>query len=153
MKYGTLASFLIFVFAVLITIGSCSASRKTTINQASIRSIRTGTWINHDYDEKEEPPAKAVVHSDGSYDLFAEVIDTQKTWWGQYTITEAWMDSSGTYWYEATFEESWTEAVHYELGKIDTNNTVWEFIYYRAGFPEGWEPENIRYTYRIYYRQ
>jgi len=151
MKTRTYVSILILVFAVLITVGSCATSRKTMVESESILSILTGTWVNHEYDDVDFS-AKTVAF-DGSYDLFAEVDDTRRTYWGQYTISEAWIDSTGTYWYKATFDESWTEVVYYELGKIDSTKSVWEWIYYSAGFPDEWEPENSRYIYRIFYRQ
>ena len=146
-------SIFIFVLAGLFIVGGCVASRKTMIESESISNIRSGTWINHEYDDKEEPPGKAVVRSDGSYDLFAEANDTRKTWWGQYIINEAWIDSTGTYWYKAICKESWTTVKYYELGRVDSTKSVWEYIFYSAGFPEEWEPDNKRYTYRIYYRQ
>jgi beta-lactamase regulating signal transducer with metallopeptidase domain len=142
------------IVAVIVIIGSCAASKKTTVESESIRSILTGTWINYEYDDMLDLPAKTILNSDGSFDFFEDVDDTRRSWWGQYTIIDSWMDSTGTYWYEAKIDNNWTESVvYYELGKIDSTKSVWEFIDYSVSFPDKWEPDNMRYLYRIYYRQ
>jgi len=154
MKTTKLVLVCTLVVAAIVIIGSCTASRKTTVESESISSILTGTWINHEYDDVLELPAKIVLNSDGSYDLFENVDDTRRSWWGKRTILESWADSTGTYWYKATRDDNWTEAVvYYELGKIDPTKAVWEFIDYSVGYPDEWEPDNMRYLYRIYYRQ
>ena len=154
MKTRTLISVLVLIFAVLIVLCSCVASRKTMIESESIRINLTGTWINHEYDDTLELPAKIIFKSDGSCELFEIVDDTRRSWWGQITILESWTDSTGTYWYKATRDYNWTDIVtYYELGKIDTKKTIWEFIDYSKGVPDEWEPDNKLYIYRIYYRQ
>ena len=98
MKTRTYVSILILVLAVLIVVGSCAASRKTTVESDTIHSTLTGTCINHKYDDTLNLPAKTVFNSDGSYDLFENVDDTRKSWWGQYTIFESWIDSTKSVW-------------------------------------------------------
>jgi hypothetical protein len=154
MKTRTVVTSLVISVVVVAILGSCAASRKTMIESESISINLTGTWLNNEYDDMLQLPARINIHSDGSYDLFEDVDDAQRSWWGQHTILESWTDSTGTYWYKAIADDNWTNVVtYYELGKIDATKTVWEFLQYSVRVPNKWEPDNNRYIYRVYYRK
>ena len=154
MKTRMLVSILILIMSVMVTSGSYAKSRKTKIETESIRSILTGTWINHDYDEI-GIPGKIVYKPNGSYDLFTNIDDSQRAYHGQYTYIEAWIDSKDTYWYRATYEDSSSNITHHEFGMINSVKSTWEFLFSGTELPADWEwnPNDFRVSYRIYYRQ
>ena len=156
MKSRALILILTLVLFVLIVIGSC-ATRKIAISDEDLVKAYTGTWINEEYDGEEDQGAKIVMFADGTWERY-EHLDTDKypvsiINKGRNTILDQWKDSEGNIW----FESSW-ECIHraagYQLTKIsDSGNTLEMLFTSYEHRVEEWDPDDIHYTYRIYYRQ
>ena len=64
------------------------------------------------------------------------------------------IDSEGNTWYICKWECLSHGTETFQTGKIsDSGNTMEYILNYKALTIEEWDPEDIRYTYRIYYRQ
>ena len=68
------------------------------------------------------------------------------------TIME--IDSKGNVWYVSKRKCLAHGTETYQTGKISDSENTFEFIlHYKPLAIEEWDPEDIRYSYRIYYRQ
>jgi hypothetical protein len=70
-------------------------------------------------------------------------------------IIDRWIDSEGTIWYKAHWENIGLYKNNaYEMGKMNNSGNTLELLLSFGDNPiEEWEPDNIRYTYLIYYGQ
>ena len=153
MKTRTLI--LVFIImAFLIIAGSCAAGKKASTTEIDIYKELSGTWINKDYDDPPGswPIAKYVIERDGTFDAYADSSSTSRTYFGEIiAIEEKWIDSEGNIWYKLTTENLVEKIQLYELGKIHSSGTVWEYISSSIDYPNEINPNHVKY--RIYYRQ
>jgi len=147
----------IFILSLIMVVSLTiltSGGTKKEISVDEVLEVFCHTWINHDYDDKEIPSAKAVGHPDGTISEYGRVdlpLDTPH-YKQRYTIHEAWTDSDGNIWFKSTHKdgvETW-----YQINKISESGNVWE--YHRAygdlsNLPDEINPDAPKY--RIYYRQ
>ena len=150
MKTKTLVSILILVLAVLIIAGSGETKRKT-ISEEDFFESWGGTWINTDYKGGGFYP-KIELYADGTIELY--VTATKLGHNHKIIIIDRWIDKEGIIWYKAQEECEIFGSRNYVLGKISDSGNTLEYILSGADSPiEEWEPDELTYNYRIYYRQ
>ena len=153
MKTRTLVSTLILVLAVMIIAGSCATKRKA-ISEKDFFQTWSGTWINTNLKGATGFEQKIVTYPDGTWKNYTLATDTSRQCEGKNTFSIMEIDSEGNIWYIS----KWKCLVHgtdsFHTGKISDSGNTLEFIeHYRALAIEEWDPEDTRYTYKIYYRQ
>jgi hypothetical protein len=143
---------LILVSALLIIVGSC-ATRKIAISDEDLTKAYTGTWINKEYDASSFIVAKIIYFPDGTWKRYKGVEDKYPFDKGENTITEKWIDSNGDIWFECTWESNIFGGGH-QLTKIsNSGNTLEELSILYGRRVEKWDPNDLNYNYKIYYRQ
>ena len=155
MKTRTFISILILVLAVLIIAGSCATGKKAYVVQEDEELF--GTWINPDYDEKMQA-AKFVYKPDGKVLHYPTRSDTKERWEANFTITDKWTDPDGDIWYkwvetEGTGGGFSGSGERYFIAKISRSGKAIECSFSGYDYPPEVNPDNLRYNYRIYYRQ
>jgi len=141
---------LFLVLGVLIVAGSC-ATRKIAISDEDLSNAYTGTWINS---ETTYEAAKIVYFPDGSFNRYVSIHTDYASCKVNNTIINKWKDSNGNIF----FESKWECVTHghngYNLVKIsDSGDTLEMLLTLHDLRVEEWEPDNLDYTYYIYYRQ
>ena len=150
MKTRTLVSILILVLAVLIIAASC-ATRKIAISDEELSDAYTGTWIN---EEAGWGIPKIVYFPDGTFKEYIGIDTERFVCAGKDTIIDQWKDPKGNLFYEAKWECFTHGNAGYELVKIsDSGNTLERLFTSHDLRVEEWDPDNIHYNYRIWYRQ
>ena len=154
MKTRTYVSILILIFVVLIIVGGCATAKKAYVAKEDEELY--GTWVNPEYDE-ESHVAKKVIKHDGTWDEYAMSNSNRPLGTGEYTIIDKWTDSEGNIWYKiiSTFfdEKSIQRSnTYYYLSKIDKTGNVYELLFSSTDYPTEFDPDNLRYNYRIHYR-
>jgi beta-lactamase regulating signal transducer with metallopeptidase domain len=155
MRAGRWIAGVIFVLALTLMVGSC-ATTKQAISEADFFEAFSGTWVNTDYvgDISSMAPKKIVRYSDGAWEYYDDLGKTHHSAYGKITITEMWTDLKGDVWYKAQWECINYSANGYEYGKITDSGHTLEYIITGENTPiDKWEPDNIEYTYRIYFLQ
>jgi hypothetical protein len=138
---------------LIVILAGCVTGKKTIMEKTDILTTRSGTWINTDYENK-GLAGKYIIKPDGSYEVYSKITSSVAKVTGELIEIEAWIDSKGNIWYKSTGKESWAPtSTFYELGKIDSSKSVWEHVSSRGDYPTELDPNDYRYTYRIYYRQ
>jgi len=155
MRTRTLVSILILVLAVLIVVGSCATGKKAYVAKEDEELY--GTWVNPEYDGGIYY-AKYVIKPDGTWDEYAMSNSNSPVGVGEYTITDKWTDSEGNKWYKniSTFfddESIKNPDTYYYLCKIDKTGNVHEMLWSSIDYPTEFDPDGLRYNYRIHYRQ
>jgi hypothetical protein len=114
-----------------------------------------GTWTS-----KTASYHKAVIHPDGTWEMFIYETDREPVYKGQYQLVAKWKDSQGNIWYkqllQCTFGTGKGEKTQ-ELDRIDSTGNVWEYDFNAyfdkvdpSNFPTTIDPKN--YNYGIYQR-
>ena len=155
MKIKVLLSILILVLAVSVIVGSGAKDKKTYIAKEDEELF--GAWINPDYDEAYEG-GKIIYQPDGIKQGFSTAAITKEWWNNKFTITDKWIDDEGTIWYKWLRTDIRGRVLkshsdYYYFGKISESGKVFEFSYSGSDYPPEINPDNLRYNYRIYYRQ
>ena len=159
MKTRTTVLISFLVFGVLIVAGSC-ATRKIAISDEELSNAYTSTWINEEYEDNPNIWAKIVLFSDGTWESY-EHLDIDKyplarNAHGKNIILDKWRDSEGNIFFECIWERTdESPRTGYMLVKLSgSGNTMEELYTYNESVRvESWDPENLRFNYRIYYRQ
>ena len=154
MRARTLVSILILILAALIVAGSCATGKKAYV--ATDDEELYGTWVNQDYEESYA--AKIVVKPDGTWDEYTLSNSNSPFAVTEYAITDKWTDSEGNIWYK--FLEIHQDVkvlqnpdTYYILSKIDKSGNIWEMLWASIDYPTEFDPDDVRYNYRIRYRQ
>ena len=153
MKARTLVSILILVLIVLIVIGSCATKRKA-VSDEDFFEVWSGTWINTEIKGAMGVEQKIISYSDGTLKTYMLTTDTSVQCEGISIISDKKVDSEGNIWYTCSWKCLSHGPEKFEMGKISDSGNTRELIYsHKALTIEEWDPDNIRYTYLIYYRQ
>ena len=153
MKTRTFVSIVILVLAVLVIIGSCATKRKAIAEEDFFKTW-SGTWINTELKGATGFEQKIITYPDGTWKNYTLAIDTSTQCEGVNTFTAMETDSEGNIWYISKWKCLSHGTETFQTGKISDSGKTFEFILnYKALDIEEWDPEDIRYTYRIYYRQ
>ena len=147
MKTSTLISFIIFTIAALIIAGSFAMGQDVYVVKEDEELF--GTWINLDRDGD----AKLVIEYNGTWKEYKRGYYNKPNTYAEYTITEKWTDSDGNTYYKAIAIDIEFDITYYILSKINKSFTVYEDVWSTEHMPSEFDPNNIRYHYRIYYRQ
>jgi beta-lactamase regulating signal transducer with metallopeptidase domain len=155
MKISRMAISIVTVLAVIVIVGSC-ATNKQAISEGEFFKVYSGTWVNTDYvgNTQNVTAQKIVRFCDGTFEYYMDLGRAHPSAYGQQTITAMWTNSKGDVWYKAYLVCYNCGIEWYEYGKITDSGNTLEFIVSGENSPiEKWEPDNIEYTYSIYYRQ
>ena len=155
MKTRMFISIPTIILVVIIIAGSCATGKKAYIAQEDEELY--GTWVNPDYDNTDYP-AKLVVKPDGTMDEYSLSHSDRPFAVLEYVITDKWTDSEGTIWYKMLEIQQDLKVIknpdtYYMLSKIDKTSNVWEFLWTSNDYPAEFDPDDLRYNYRIRYRQ
>lgn len=149
MKIRTLVSILIFVFALMVIVGSC-ATKKIAITDEDLSSFYSTMWINEEmgfYKPK-------VVWDPGRYEQYTAIENETPYCYGDIEELEKWMDSNGDKFIKNRWECEYHKNMGYELLRIsDSGNTLERLWTTGKKIIEEWDPDNLHYTYKIRYRQ
>jgi hypothetical protein len=153
MKARTLVSLLILVLTILIVIGSCATKRKA-ISEEDFVTTWSGTWVNTDLKGTEDFEQKIKNYPDGTGEYFSFATDTSIYCKHIDTFSDMEIDSEGNIWFISKTKCIYQGFTWYHTGKISNSGNTLEIIkHYKPLAIEEWDPEDTRYTYRIYYRQ
>ena len=153
MKIRTFVLIFIPVMAVLVMIGSCATKRKA-ISEEDFFQTWSGTWINTELKGATGFEQKIITYPDGTWKNYTLATDTSRQCEGINTFSVMETDSEGNIWYISKRKCLAHGSETFQTGKIsDSGNTLEYILHYQALAIEEWDPEDIRYTYRIYYRQ
>ena len=151
MKNRTFISVVILIMAVLIVVGSCATGKITSVAKEDEELY--GTWINTDYDETNKY-AKIEMKSDGTWYEYKMSDDDIPIFKCEYTITDKWTDSNRNTYYKIIVTHIDTDYVpFYIISKINKTGNVYEDLVSNLNMPTEFDPDNLMYHYRIYYRQ
>jgi beta-lactamase regulating signal transducer with metallopeptidase domain len=133
---------------------TCATSRAAAKPDDSLYEI----WVNKEYEGRVDLSAKFVSYPTGKTLLYDHVSDSEPSYEGTYTITEAWTDSDGNHWckvrwtnkdYPATPQAQ--EYKGFSLCRTNASGTVYEEVWSMAQYPTELSP--IGGTYGIWHRQ
>ena len=125
-----------------------------------------GTWVNEDYLMEPligGPRSKLIIKHDGTIENYGtpksyksvEVKREREPW--AYNVTDSWVDSEKNSWYKIVLKRTGTETfmggAQYCLFKLGNSKSTLEYTRYSIDYPTEIDPNSLRYTYRIYYRQ
>jgi len=148
MKTRTYVSILTLLLAVLIIVGGCATGKKVS---SSEEAVLLGTWINAGYDETNKY-AKIVIG--GYWYEYKMSDDDTPISQCEYSITDKWTDSKRNTYYKIIVMHIDTDYVpFYIVAKIDKKGDVYEDVVSNLNMPADFEPDNMLYHHRIYYRQ
>ena len=94
---------IIFLVAVFLLTLGCATGKRVSMDTDEILTTLAGTWTNSEYN-KTLMPAKYVMKTDGSLDLFLTETSDVIAYRAQYIFDDVWRDSKGNIWYKAKFE-------------------------------------------------
>jgi hypothetical protein len=139
-------SILIFILAVLIIAGSCATGSNSY--KKEFKKDMVGTWVNPEYDKQLHFYVKIIIQPD----LTGEGYVRNTSVWASdltHTIIDRWIDNEGNIYYKVVRKGStWKQ---YELWRLNSSKTIWEFIWNTRDYPTELNPESGYYL--IYYRQ
>ena len=150
MKIKTFVSISILVLAVMVIAGSCATMKSP---DKMVYERFCGTWVNTEYEGKDEPSVKLIYNPDGTMTYYSHLHDTSTYGRVSYTVEKRWTDSEGNSWYH--IKETWpieTTGTGYLLVKLDKYNTILEYNYSGTDCPAEVGPKVKLSDYRIYYR-
>jgi hypothetical protein len=137
------------MLAVMVIAESC-ATRKKAISDEELSNPVSGTWINTEvgfYKPK-------VVWYDGRYEQYTAIENETPYCYGDIEVLEKWMDSNGDIFLENRWECEYHRNMGYELLRISDSGNTLERLYTKGEKRiVEWDPGNLHYTYKIYYRQ
>ena len=152
MKTKTVMFFYILCLAVVIIFGSCATKQIAISHEEAVEAF-SGTWTNPDYDETWRY-SKVIINSDGTWIEYKMCNDDRPILIGEYNITEKWIDTDGYIFYKIIVTRTDREYVpYYLIARIDKTGNVYEDLWTTAHMPTEFDPDNVLYNYRIYYRQ
>jgi len=154
MKARTLVAISIFILAVLIVVNSCATKRKA-ISEEDFFKTWSGTWINTELKGVTGFEQKIITYPDGTWKYYTFATDTSTQCEGINTFSVMETDSEGNIWYICKWKCLSHGSERFQMGKISDSGNTMEFIkhHYKELTIKEWDPDDIRYTYRIYYRQ
>ncbi len=150
MKARMYVSISILVFVTLLVFGGCATAKK--VSKKDYRFF-SGTWINEEYNSHPFL-ARLVIRSNGTFDGYFRIADTEKAGIGHFIIVDKWTDSEGNIWYKT---HVWPGVIvegkpsGYELDKFSNSGNVWEYISITGDFPAEIDENHVKY--HLYYRQ
>jgi hypothetical protein len=163
MKTRKITASVIFIITVLVVIGIFINGSKS-YKKASVEDLY-GTWVNEDYVLEPgsigAPRSKLIINHDGTIESYEthkrdKTTEVKREPW-TYTVTDSWVDSNKNSWYKLFFKrmgfETSYEGTQYCLLKLSNSNRTLEIARYSVDYPAEIDPNSIRYSYRIYYRQ
>ena len=158
MKTRKAIASVIFIITVLVIIGIFVTGSKP-YKKASVEDLY-GTWVNEDYVMEPgtlAPRSKLIFNDDGTIENYETTKSnkineiTMEPW--TYTVTDNWVDSKKNSWYQIIIVDELVYGTQYCLFKLSNSNRTLEYTRYSIDYPSEIDPNSIRYTYRIYYRQ
>jgi hypothetical protein len=149
MKIKTLITILILVLVVLILAGS--GTKKKPISDEELSKALIGMWINS---ENVGRYPKIAINADKTWGRYTTINSDKPYGYGEYIIMDKWIDSKGNIF----IGWEWKCLAHknsgYELVKISDSGNTMEILDVKGDHKiEDWDTDNVRYTYKIYYRQ
>ena len=149
------------ILAAIVGIGSCSSSRKTITGKDFI-AVWRGTWVNDELAGNFLNPQMLINYPDETMEFIKNPFvmefgkkDVRIMCFSNLTITDKWLDREGKIWYTAATErktERGTVLSYY--GFIHESGDVLEILEsISTKIIEEWDPENVWYYHRVYYRQ
>ena len=160
MKARISLSILIFVLALLISVGSCVSGKKMIDASDALKPFY-GDWVNTDNTGYPETKSQRyVINPDNKMDIYAFTTDAKPIAIHEITdVLECWIDRKGnTYVRVKVWCHTWN-GVRYYLLKVDESEDTLEMNYVSG---ENLPPETIvvnpdlstpNYYYNIYHRQ
>jgi hypothetical protein len=153
MKVRTLITTLTLVFAVLIVVSSYATEREAISNDDFFK-VWSGTWVNTELKGGTGAEQKILFYPDGTWKQYTLFTDTSSQCEGINIFSVKEIDSNGDIWYTCRWKCMKHGTEKFEMGKISNSGNTLELIYTSKLLSiEEWDPDNIRYTYRIYSRQ
>ena len=110
------------------------------------------TWVNPDYNDKSNFPAKITNNRDGTIKWYHnETSDTPSSFSSDTTfkIEKSWIDKDGYIWLHMIYD--WIIHIKYTVAKISDKGTVLEFDYSYDSYPT--EPNPLSGAYFIWYKE
>ena len=92
MKTRTLILTTTLVLVFIVVLAGCATGGRAYKN--SFKKEVVGTWINPDYENRDNYWAKVIVKPDGIVEMYNDAKDTDFLF-GTITITDRWTDSEG----------------------------------------------------------
>ena len=149
------------ILAAIVVIGSCASSRKTITGKDFIAAWR-GTWVNEELAGNFINPQVLINHPDETMEFIKNPFvmklgkkDSRIMCFNNLTITDKWLDREGRIWYTAATErktERGTVLSYY--GFIHESGDALEILEAMSTrIIEEWDPDNVWYFHRVYYRQ
>ncbi len=136
----------VLIMAVLIITGSCAEKKPDYISK---EYELYGTWVNPDYDNKEDRYPKVVFNPNSKMDFYSgSTASKPAPLQGKFFITNKWTESKGTIWY--TFILYYVAEEVYTLAKISNSGKTLEW-FMSTDYPKEMDPESTQY--RFYNRQ
>ena len=155
MKTRTLMLICTLCLAVLIILGSCATTMKTSENMMYEKFC--GTWANETYEgEGMFAGAKWIFNPDGTFVSYMYITDTGaggSAAYGAYTVEKRWTDPEGNSWYNITLEMGLEDfGTRYIVCKLSHYNSVIEGAISNIDFPDKIDRTDKRSDYFIFYR-
>ena len=147
MKTGSFVLIQTLVFAVLILTGSFATGQDEYNVKENEELI--GTWIN----KYRDGDSKLTIKHDGTWNEYKRWYDDKPTTCAAYIINEKWTDSAGNTFYKSIVTDTELGTVYYILSRINKALTVYEDMWSASNMALEFDPNNLHFRYRIYYRQ
>jgi hypothetical protein len=163
MKITKVVLVCVLLVAAIAIVGSCATSKKM-IPEENFMTAWSGTWINEELVGNHFNPQILINHSDGTMEFFQESKDVNSGMkdmrirnFGYPSITDKWIDRNGKIWYKAVTEQKeWGGTVLSYYGFIHESGDVIEILEAMTmsdTLIDNWDPDNLMYYHRVYYRQ
>ena len=101
-----------------------------------------------------------VFEPDGLLQTYKTDSMTKIYWDGKFTITDMWVDDEENTWYKLLITEVKLGSIshqefekYYYLSRISDSGRIFEFSFSGYDYPSEVNPDNLKYDYRIHYRQ
>jgi hypothetical protein len=113
-----------------------------------------GEWITIDYGEgAHSKPAKVICSVEGVITEYSSILSSKPDNSATFSVVESWVDSQGNLYLKVNCNYSEPGSAHstFDLWKLDSSGSVWEFNRNLTDFPDTIDPNNP--SYMIFNRQ
>jgi hypothetical protein len=141
--------FLLNVVIVIVPILLGAGSKK----EASLEDFY-GEWVTIDY-SKATPskPAKVICSVEGVITEYPSILSSKPSNSATFSVVDSWVDLQGNLYLKVNcnYAESGSAHSTFDLWKLDSSGSVWEFNRRLTDFPEKIDPNDPNYM--IFNRQ